>query len=113
MKLAIQKLRRLRLWYAVYAIYVVVALAGASDAWAEERDEFDTDLAMDMAADAHRVAAAWGYKRSVRIELAGNERVRLEATIPLASAEESRLTLGIARKLSRNWVVNLNLWAML
>ncbi len=37
----------------------------------------------------------------------------LETTIPLDELEEPRLTLGVAKQVSRNWAVSFNVWTSL
>ena len=111
MNYAIQQLRRVRAWHVVYAIFVVAALAGAPDGRAE--DEADLERTLASPAEIQLSEAIWTYSKSVRVELASNEFVRLETTIPLDDIEERRLTLGVAKQVSRNWAVNFNVWTAL
>ena len=111
MNYAIQQLRRMRAWHVVYALFVVVALAGATDGRAE--DEADLERTLAPPAEIQLSEASWTYSKSVRVELASNELVRLETTIPLDEIEEPQLTLGIAKRVSRNWAVSFNVWAAL
>ena len=79
---AIQQLRRMRAWHVVYAIFVVLALAGATDGRAEDE------------ADPERTLAP-------------------PAEIPLSEVEEPRITLGVAKQVSRNWAVSFDVWTAL
>ena len=108
---AIQQLRRVRVWHVVYALFVVVALAGGTDGRAE--DEAGLERTLAPSAEIQLSEAIWTYSKSVRVELASNELVRLETTIPLDEIEESRLTLGVAKQVSRNWAVSFNVWTAL
>ena len=101
----------MRAWHVVYAIFVVVALAGAPDGRAEDEAVLERTLAPQ--AEIQLSEAIWTYSKSVRVELASNEFVRLETTIPLDEIEEHQLTLGIAKRVSRNWAVSFNVWAAL
>ncbi len=73
MNYAIQKLRRMRAWHVVYAIFVVVALAGAADGRAE--DEGGLERTPAPQAEIQLSEASWTYSKSVRVEVASNDFV--------------------------------------
>ena len=112
MKLALQKLIWLRIWPVVYALFVLMVLS-SPDALADDDRNYQVDRLTDTAAEINFHEPRWVYRKSIRLQLARSEHVRLESTIPLDASEESRLTVALDQKISRNWAVSVNLWASL
>ncbi len=113
MKPALKKLLYLRPWPVVYALFAIVALSSARDAMADDESDFRLDVLPDTEAEIEMQARHWAFTKSLRLELAKSEHLQLETTIPLDHVEGSRITLGIAKKVSRNWSFRLNVWAVL
>jgi hypothetical protein len=113
MKLAIQKPGWLRFWHIVYALFVLAALGGSPESLADDKHNDRIDRSASITAESQPDASHWIYTKTVRIELVKSRHLRLETTIPLDRAEESRLALGIARQLSQNWSLDLMLWTSL
>ena len=111
MNYAILQVHRMRPSRVVYAIFVVAALAGATDGRAE--NEADLERTLAPPAEIQLSEASWTYSKSVHLELARNDFVRLETTIPLDKVEEPRLTLGVTKQVSRDWAVSFNVWTAL
>ena len=101
------------MWPVVYALFVVMALASFPDALADDERDYKVDVLTDIAAEISLQEPRWAFTKSVRVELAKSENLRLETTIPLDRTEEPRLTLGLAKKVSSNWSVDLSVWAAL
>ena len=97
------------MWPVLYALFVILALNSPPDAWADDERDYPADDAAEINLQEQR----WAFTKSLRVELAKSENLRLETTIPLDSAEKSKLSLGIATKVSRNWSFNLSVWAVL
>ena len=113
MKTLLQELLRLGPWPLVYVLSVLFALGIAPDARAGDDRHYEIDLLTDTAAEINLDEPRWAYTRSVRVQLAKGDNLRLETTIPLDHSEQPRLTLGLAKKVSREWSVDLSLWAAL
>ena len=63
----------MRAWHVVYAIFVVVALAGAADGRAE--NEAGQERTLASPAEIQLSEASWTYSKSVGVELASNDFV--------------------------------------
>lgn len=101
------------MWPILYVLFVLVAMSAPPGAMADDESDFQIDEVTDTTADITPEAQRWAFTKSLRVELAKSDHVRLETTIPLDQTEKSKLTLGFQTKMSRNWSFNLNLWAVL
>lgn len=97
----------------MYALFIAAALSTSIEARADDERDYQVDVLTDIPAEINLEEPRWTFTKSVRVELARSDTLRLETTIPLDRAEEPRLTLGVAKKLSRNWSVDIRLWTTL
>jgi hypothetical protein len=103
----------LRFSHVVYLLFVLAAVGGPSGAVADDADPVRSNDAIDDIARPGVEEMQWTYTRSVRIELARGEHLQVEAKIPLNRGEESRLTVSVAKRLSRSWAFEFAVWTSL